>query len=290
MEALQAVITRVEDRNFGGLRNRVHWGGRMKSSRLMLLGVAVIAGGLAAYLATQRDGVVSAPIAAEPAVTVMPEARTQILVAKGAIGIGQRLTPDAFEWVDWPESAVRSEFITVAAVPDAATSLAGSTARFEFFPGEPIRQEKLMPEGAGGFLSALLDEGKRGVSVTINAEAASGGFVAPGDHVDVVLTRPSDMGQFSETVLHNVRVLAVNAQLGQTQPTEAAPTDPAVFTSAAIATLELDSKQAEVIMMAGATGTLSLALRSMSNFADATPAADSPANQAIRLSSPFWRK
>ena len=97
------------------------------------------------------------------------------------------------------------------------------------------------------------------MSVTVAAEAASGGFVVPNDHVDVVLTRNSDGNQqMSQTILHNVRVLAINTRLGPTTPRPAragtgagsAPENPDVFSNSAIATLELDPNQAEVIINA----------------------------------------
>ena len=279
-EALRTLISRVEDRNFGGLRDRVQWSRGMKLSRMALLLVAVLAGGLAAFLVTQRDPAVT-PAIAQPVTEIVQEARTQILVATQAIGVGQRLSPASIGWQDWPQGAVQSEYITVAAAPDAITNKTGAVARLEFFPGEPIREQKLS-EGQG-YLSAILDSGMRGVSVTVTAQSASGGFVLPNDHVDVVLTRTSDTDWDSETILRNVRVLAIDARLGETDPTGAPPE---VFSNEAIATLELDPVQAEVIIAAATLGTLSLVLRSMQDFAESETIG--AANQAIRMTSPFW--
>jgi pilus assembly protein CpaB len=288
-EALRNLISRVEDRNFGGMRSRVRWGRGMKPSRILLLVVAVMAGGLAAFLATQQAAPV--PVAAPVAEIVQP-AKTQILVAKQTIGIGQRLSPASLEWQDWPVGAMRPEYINVATTPGAIAEMAGSVARVELFAGEPIRQEKLAPAG-GGFLSAILDKGMRGVSVSVSAESASGGFIVPNDHVDVVLTRASSGGQDTQTILSNVRVLAINARLGETNTTSApaaAPTDPAaeVFAGQAIATLELDQQRAEVISNAAGIGKLSLVLRSTADATEPGSADERAANAAIRLSSPFW--
>jgi pilus assembly protein CpaB len=289
-EALRSVIEMVEDKNFGGLRNRVQGRrGMIPWSRIALLLVALAAGGAAAFLATQQQP--------QPAATIVQEIKaptTQILVAKQAISVGQRLAPDSLEWIDWPEQALRPEYVTVAAAPEAMTQMAGSVARFEFFAGEPIRAEKLAPAG-GGFLSALLETGKRGVSVSVAAESASGGFVVPNDHVDVVLTRASDIaGQDSQTILHNVRVLAINARLGETgangAPADAAAPSTDVFSNDAIATLELDPTQAEVIINATGMGKLSLMLRPTSDSAEAGSVDQRAANAAIRISSPFWSK
>jgi pilus assembly protein CpaB len=289
-EALRNVISRVEDKNFGGLRNQVRWGRGMPPSRILLLIVALLAGGLAAVLATQRKEPVAEP-AVKAITEVVQEARTQILVAKGEIGIGQRLSPDSVGWVDWPEGAVRPDYITVAAEPEAVNSMAGSVARFEFFPGEPIREQKLAQPGQG-FLSAVLDSGKRGVSVSVAAESASGGFVVPNDHVDVVLTRQSPTGHVSDTILHNVRVLAINARLGE-MGTTGAPEDSGdpradIFSDVAIATLELDPTEAELIINATTTGKLALVLVPTVDLAEPGKMEQEAANLAIRISSPFW--
>lgn len=290
-EALRNVISRVEDRNFGGLRTKAPWNrGGISRSRMLLLVVALLAGGAAAFLATERPQSIAQP-AASPSPTVVQEPRTAILVAKETIGVGQRLSPTSVEWVDWPQEAVRPDYITVAATPAAVSDMAGSVARFEFFPGEPIREQKLAQPNAG-YLSAVLDSGMRGVSVLVAAESASGGFIVPNDHVDVVLTVSSGAGQVTETIVHNVRVLAINTRLGETGTTGAPanPDDPRaeIFAAQAIATLALDPAQAEVIINATTLGRLSLVLRSMVDFAEAGSAEQRPTNAAIRMSSPFW--
>jgi pilus assembly protein CpaB len=279
------------DRRAGMARPRAFGGLNLKPSRILLLLVAVVAGGGAAFLATQHE----APQVVQ-AVTekVIPETRTQILVAKQAIGMGERLSAASVEWQDWPQGAVRPEYITIAATPGAIADMTGDIARFEFFPGEPIRQQKLARAGQG-YLSAVLDSGKRGVSVTVAAEAASGGFVVPNDHVDVVLTRvAAGGGQMSTTILDNVRVLAINTRLGETGAT-GAPADPAnpraeVFADHAIATLELDPSQADVIINAGAAGKLSLVLRALVDASVHGGPSDAAINQTIRMTSPFWAK
>ncbi len=254
----------------------------MRPSRIVLLLVALLAGGLAAFLATRNDQ----PTIQQPGTEVVQEARTQILVAKEAIGIGQRLSPATVEWQDWPQGAVRPEYVTIAATPEAINDMTGAVARFEFFPGEPIREEKLV-RAEQGYLSAVLDKGMRGVSVSVAAESASGGFIVPNDHVDVVLTRAGETGQISETILNNVRVLAINTRLGE-KGTTGGPADPdnpraEVFAAQAIATLELDPQQGETIINATTLGKLSLVLRSIVDFAATDEKIQRPRNQAIRV-------
>ena len=291
-EALQNIVARVEDRNFGGLRTRVQWPRALSRSRLILLAIALIAGGLAAYLATDHQPATEAVVAiAPPPAAAAPT--TQILVAKTAIGMGERLGPASVEWIDWPDAQLRPEFITRsadAAAADPAVGMTGAVARFEFFPGEPIREAKLA-HSSEGYLSAILDTGMRGVSVAVTADSASGGFIVPNDHVDVVLTRTTPGGEIvSQTVLSNARVLAINTRLGEAGATGAAA-DPSAshaetFAGEAIATLELDPTEAEIVINASRAGKLSLSLRAMTDTAEA--AKIDQLNQAIRNNSPFW--
>jgi pilus assembly protein CpaB len=264
--------------------------GMFTPARIILLVVALSTGGIAAYLATQLDEPAAPVKVAVPEVVAAPT--VQVLVARDPIGVGQRVTASAVEWIEWPESAVRTEFVTSAATPEAITEMEGSVARAEILPGEPILEQKLRKTN-GGFLSTILESGKRGVSVTVSAASASGGFIEPNDYVDVVSTRVSDTGQDTETILRNVRVLAINGRLGNRTPTngEQLSEDPTtLFSSEALATLELDSAQAELVINATAQGQLSLVLRSIEDLTETGSAEERAANRSIRLSSPFWQK
>ncbi len=301
LDALRAEIQwtfaeEAEGLSFGGNRRvNVPRRTRMKYSRLLLLAVALFSGGLAAFLAFQNNDPAVAPAVVEAAAPeVIEEPRVQVLVAKQAIGIGQHLQPATIAWEEWPAGSVLEDYVTIDASPEALTEMNSAVARFDFFPGDPIRTQKLVL-AKDGYLSAILATGMRGVSVNIAAESASGGFITPNDHVDVVLTRSSSASEISETILHNVRVLAINARLGETGTT-GAPDEPsddvenpkAQMFANAIATLELDSAQAETIISATAVGRLSLVLRSMSDFGEEAKVEQRGSNQAIRISSPFW--
>jgi pilus assembly protein CpaB len=255
----------------------------MKPSRIVLLLVAIVAGGLAAYLATR--GSEPAQVAEGPE-RVIEEARTRILVATAPIGVGQRLSPETVQWHDWPEGAVRPGYITANALPDALDELNGAVSRFEIFPGDPILEAKLVRSDQG-YLSAVLAKGMRGVSIAVTADSASGGFIIPNDRVDVVLTRAGDSGRVSETILSNVKVLAIGARLGETGTTGAAedPENPQgqIFTSDTIATLELDPVQGETVINASKIGTLSLTLRSIADFAVDSVQPRQASNQAVRM-------
>lgn len=257
----------------------------MKPARIILLLVAIVAGGLAAFLVTRGGRPAPQQIVQTE---LVEEAKTQILVAKTPIGVGERLSVASLEWQDWPEGAVRPEYVTISAMPEAPVDLTGAVARFEFFPGEPIREAKLV-RADQGYLSAVLSEGMRGVSVGVSAVSSAGGFVVPNDHVDVLLTTQTQSGQQSEVILSNVRVLAIGTRLGemgatggQEDPNSPAPT-PVTFDSATIATLELTPGQAETLINASTLGQLSLALRSVVDFNNNTVAEVPDSNQTVRL-------
>jgi pilus assembly protein CpaB len=239
----------------------------MKPARILLLVVAIVAGGLAAFLAT-RGGTPAATQTVE-VTQIQQEARSRVLIANRSIGLGQRITADDVSWQDWPQGAVRPEYITSEQVPDAPTQLAGAVARFEIFNGEPIREAKLV-RAEQGYLSAVITQGMRAVSIGVTAESASGGFIVPNDRVDVVLT--------------NVRVLAIGKRLGEMGQTSGGAEDPSsqVFENAQIATLELSPSQSESVLNAGSAGRLALVLRSVVDFAE-SPTAERGRTQAIRL-------
>lgn len=291
-EMLRNLVTEAEG-NRGGFRFGLPQLARLRPARVALLLVALLSGGMAAYLVTQQSPETAASIT-QSITEIIEEPRAQILVANAAIGVGQKLSTASLAWEDWPEGSVRSEYITIAAQPDAISNMDNALARFEIFPGEPIREQKLARTDEG-YLSAVLVSGKRGVSVAIDAESASGGFIVPNDHVDVVATRVNDLVQDSQTILRNVRVLAINKRLGENGATGTEPEvseDPRdqMFANDAIATLELDQVQAELIISAAMGGSLTLVLRSLTDFTKVEEAAFSPTNAAIRASSRFWQE
>lgn len=235
----------------------------MGVSRIILLVVALLAGGLAAFLAMR--GTAPTRVVVEGPTQVIEEQKAKVLVAKTPIGVGQRITAESIEWQEWPEFAVRAEYISEATLPDAPTKMLDAVARFEFFPGEPILEKKLVHSDQG-YLSAVLPKGMRGVSVPVSADAAAGGFVLPNDRVDVVMSR----GGISQTILANVKVLAIGTRLGEAGTTgeQADPENPKadVFQGGTIATLELTPAQGELIINAAKIGALSVVLRSIADF------------------------
>jgi len=237
----------------------------MKLFRVLVLVVALAAGGIAAYLALNL-GPENTP--APTVVELAPQIQSQdVLVAASDIGQGEKLTVDNIRWQRWPDDAINPNYIQKQTRPDAVETLKDSIVRSQFVAGEPIREVKLARPGSG-FLSAILPSGRRAVAVRISASNTAGGFVLPGDRVDVIQTiaqQAEGDGQsenVSRTILTNVKVLAIDQTIGQEN-------GQAVVVGKT-ATLELDPAQVELITSAEASGTLSLALRSMADAAEVT--------------------
>jgi pilus assembly protein CpaB len=232
---------------------------RMNTARIVVLTIAVGAGGIAAYLASGSD---NKPAPTEPVAQLQT---VDVLVAKSDIGLGQTVTPEDMQWQSWPATTASNSFIRRNERPDATTQITGSIARAPFIAGEPIREPKLVKAPGSGFMAAILPTGMRAISTEISPETGAGGFILPNDRVDVILSKrdknPDPKGPDlvnAEIILSNVRVLAIdqapkekdgqNAVVGKT------------------VTLELKPEQSETLARSRQTGTLSLALRSIADL------------------------
>src|SRR5258707_1352953 len=231
---------------------------RMNTARIVVLTIAVGAGGVAAYLASGSDNKPpSAPVAQWPT--------EDVLVAKSALGLGPSVTPGALQWQAWPAATASNSFIRRNESPDATTQIAGSIARAPFIAGEPIREPKLVKSNGSGFMAAILPTGMRAISTEISPETGAGGFILPNDPVDVILSRREknpDLGGsghivHSEVILANVRVLAID-QTPKEKDGQSAVVGKTV-------TLELRPEQGQLLVRARQSGTLSLALRSIAD-------------------------
>jgi len=247
----------------------------MNTARIVVLVIALGAGGVAAYLASGYD---NKPAPAAAVAEKLPT--VEVLVAKTDIQLGQAVKAEDLQWQTWPSATASSAFIRRDNRPEAQTQIAGSIARVPLMQGEPIREQKLVKADGSGFMAAILPSGMRAVSTEISAETAAGGFILPNDRVDIVLTRRlknpdganggSDL-ILSEVILSNIRVLAIdqapkekdgqNAVIGKT------------------VTLELKPDQVATISASRQGGTLTLALRSI---ADANASDSVPEDQAAK--------
>ena len=230
----------------------------MKAARLIVLGVALVAGGMAAFLVSGDE---EPKKEAPPPVVQLPT--VDVLIAKTDIPMGTAVAVDAMQWQAWPASTTSGTFITKKDRPTAIEELTGAISRAPFTAGEPIREAKLIKaNGAAGYMAAILPSGMRAVSTEISPETGAGGFILPNDRVDVILTRrPKDADRnaqsetTSETILTNVRILAIDQTVEEKNGQR--------VVVGKTATLELTPRQAESLALSRQLGTLSLALRSL---------------------------
>ncbi len=288
----------------------------MKPARIAVIAVAAVSAvGLALVVRAMGSGSGEAvqPVAAAEAPAVV---MTQILVASQDLEIGTRIENSHMEWRGFPAEAVNAAWIVEGAgsiptpsraTPDAEGDAAaaeaeggeaataqvqraaeritgggvreqvvGAVVRERILAGEPIVASKLVRAGQSGFLAVVLEPGRRAMSVPLSQEHGAGGFILPGDRVDVIMSRRAEQaidgrdGFITATVLINIKVLAI----GET--TEAGDSQ---NVTGAHATLEVSPRDAEVLALAQTQGELYLVLRS---YADAQQPSGAAASTQTR--------
>ncbi|KSB89841.1 Flp pilus assembly protein CpaB [Caulobacter vibrioides] len=259
---------------------------------IIVLVAAVSAIGLAVLMQRAMGGkpAKSEAVASSPAPTLDAKPMTLVLVAKRDLAIGTRLTKDDVEWKAWPADAVSPVYLTNGAAPvepqngaakavktvgEAAgvlggappeAAVEGAIVRDPLLAGEPVVARKIVRGGEGGYLSVVLSPGARAMAVPVTSETAAGGFILPGDRVDVLISRDAPNSDsngagkqvVAETVLQNIRVLALD------QATTAEKDAKTIV--AATATLEVRPAEAEALTRAKASGPVTLALRAYTDL------------------------
>jgi pilus assembly protein CpaB len=283
----------------------------------MLAVVALVLAGAAAFMVKVFLERQAQPVVVQEE---KPKGVVKVLVAARTINPGEILSTKDVTWASWPKALVdeqrmidEREFVIPSAtvppvqvgmvvrkeVPEAAkkkpasgegkqsadagvadTMIVGAVARRRILANEPISPDQLIQRGDRSIGSAVVSPGMRAVSIGISAASASGGFIAPGDYVDVMLSiefkqavdengkklpegtasvlpdGDSLVKVATETVLRNVKVLAIDQKLGR--KAEEGPAD-----VGKTATLEVSPADTEKLLTAARLGSLALVLRSM---------------------------
>lgn len=234
----------------------------MKPARLIVLGIAGLAAGGAALL-------MSRPAPTPETVVVERKAAVQtrdVLVAAAELPVGNTIKPNELRWQPWPAEYVPAGALTREETGGSLQEFEGAIVRIGLFAGEPIRREKLVRANSNAFMSAILPSGMRAVAITIDrtGSTSAGGFVLPNDRIDILKTyRDEDAAkgggdaQSTETILYNIRVLAIGQSVQDKNGEKVVTGD--------TATLEVTPGQAETLALAQKTGVLSLALRSLAD-------------------------
>ncbi|MFZ0267457.1 Flp pilus assembly protein CpaB [Caulobacter sp.] len=264
----------------------------MNPLRVMIVLVAAVAAiGLAVVLQKAMGGkpAPAAKVVAEAAPS--DKSMTQVLVAKHDLAIGARLVAGDVAWQAWPADTLNAAYITngaaepeptktaakaARAVGDAAEGMIGGVSpekavegaivRDPILAGEPITARKIVRGGEGGYLSVVLGPGQRAIAVPVTSETAVGGFVLPGDRVDVIQTREGQVGVgesggkqvVADTIVRNVRVLALD------QSTTAEKDAKTIVASTV--TLEVSPAEAEALTRAKSAGPVTLTLRAYTDL------------------------
>jgi pilus assembly protein CpaB len=215
-----------------------------RSTNLAILVVAVILGGLAAFLA--RSWLQSHSTGTDAQKTV------PILVATDALAFGAPIGAKDVREIDWPaQSSPEGAFANFAELTKNGRRITLSP----FVRDEPIISSKVSAPDQRASLSAVIEKGKRAVTVAVDDVRGVAGFIFPGDFVDVALTRTDNSAgpqNFSAVILQHVKVLAIDQMAGQRQEHP---------TVAKAVTVEVDPEQALRILLAANVGKLSLILR-----------------------------
>jgi len=230
------------------------------------------------------------PVAATPAPPKKPVA--QVLVARRRLAVGTRLVQSDLSWQPWPLDALNPAFITDGMAPtrsaapesvkaameataakaakvtqdlisptNAMTTFVGAVVKESISAGEPVTAAKVARAGDSNYMAVMIAPGMRAVSIPINAESSVAGFILPGDRVDVMQTRASgaDGKTFeSQTLMHNVRVLAIDQKSMADRGTAAM--------IGAVAVLEIPAADVDIITQGKMQGQIQLALRSYADI------------------------
>lgn len=237
----------------------------MNKNILIVLGGAIAVAVVVALLVQVTLG------GKKEAAPVVEVAKVEILVAKKDLGIGRELKDGDLVWQEWPKSSVFPGAITRKDDQSAKEALEGRLSR-DVSEGEPVMKSALLGQSKGNFVAASLEPGMRAIAIGVSAEAMVGGFIGPGDFVDVVLTykktvtsededpRVQSLIQenldryATETILQNVKVLAVDQMAQRPEEDEKIKVGKTV-------SLAVNVQDAEKLSLASRLGELVLVLR-----------------------------
>ena len=222
----------------------------MRKNTIVMVGIAVVFGLLAVFVAqgwlNYQAELSRKTVAPKP----QQVATRTIVVASAPMRFGTHVVPDSLREVSWPDAAIPAgTYSSIAELTAGGKRIVLASIE----RNEPILRTKITGPGQKATLSAVIQDGMRAVTVRTNDVEGVAGFVLPGDHVDVLLTRQSERASgMNDVVIQNARVLAVD------QLADDAADRPTV---ARAVTLEVDTVAAQKIALAASLGSLSLMLR-----------------------------
>jgi len=230
---------------------------------VLLVGALMVAAVTAIMARNMFAGAGAQQAAAAPVEAQGP----RVLVARKALPVGTIIDSTMIGFEPWPEDSVQPAYYVQGGPDSDASKLLGTVVRFPVTAGQPVTRGALVGPKDRGFLAAALGPGMRAITVPVDDKTGGvGGFVFPGDRVDLVLTQEIEGGgdgeplRVSETIVRNIRVLATDQRVdGKDEEGKT------VVLKAQTVTLEATPRIAEKIAVAQSMGVLSLSLRSLAD-------------------------
>ena len=247
----------------------------METRKIIIVGMMVVMGS-GVFYAVNSLGSSSAPtVDLTPQIQIQEVEYVPVLVIDADVTRGQRITESMLTSKKWPAEALTSNLVNIDDQPGAKEEFVNSLARQAMAQGEPISRDKVIKAGDSGIMAALLKPGMRAVTTRISVDTAAGGFIQPGDRVDIIMRETfkirrdttqtgretssleRDSRYVAQTLFENVKVLAIDQTFTTTAESGAA-------IPGSTATFELSQSDSELLQEAEGFGDLYLTLRGVS--------------------------
>lgn len=221
----------------------------MKAASLFMALLGTSFAGGSAYLANEYidSRTTMATAQQDPAAEIV-----QVLVASQDIAFGQEIEAGMLTTRAWPRDALPEGAFTDYTLLLPQGEDEGRRARRAISEGTPILMSQVSEFGEKVTIVQTLSEDGRAVAISVNARTSAGGFVTPGDYVDVILTQGAGESLRAVTILQNIRVIAVDQDANEETDT------PGI---ARTVTVDVTPRQGQILALAQQAGTLSLMLR-----------------------------
>ena len=243
----------------------------MDTKKIIVLGAMAVLG-FVVFTGVRKLGTPAPTSQAEPQVIIQEAAveYVSVLAIDADVSVGDRISEGIITEIEWPAEAVTPNLIKTEDQPDAKQEFINALARTPMVAGETLTREKVIMAGDSGVMAAILKPGMRAVTVRISVDTAAGGFIQPGDKVDIILRenfqvrRPQndtstrtierDNIYIAKTLFENVKVLAID------QTFTSGPENGAAIPGST-ATFELSQPDAELLQESTGYGDIFLTLR-----------------------------
>jgi len=245
----------------------------METKKIIILGAMVVMGGGVFYAMQNLGAPTPQPVqqAAAPQIQIQEVEYVPVLAIDANLSTGQRITEEMLTSIKWPAEALTANLINLDDQPDAKAQFANALARQPLVQGETLSRSKVIFAGDSGVMAAILKPGMRAVTTRISVDTAAGGFIQPGDRVDIIIRenfpirrdntrggqdRTAERSSLfvAQTLFENVKVLAID-QTFATSPESGAAIP------GSTATFEMSQSDAELLQEAEGYGDLFLTLR-----------------------------